>query len=113
MGGPNLHLVKSPLDVDRPATATEIRAANYLLAEVIHQSGGAPIFEGFNILTPENQRRILMQVRTVIWSLRHIPDDIDAWDKFAGDGLAWKDRTSQGVWLRYLDIASPMDKSLN
>lgn len=110
---PMMRLVKNPLDVDRPATAAEIRAANAMLAEITSASGGGAVMDGFSVLTPLNQRRILMQVRAIIWSLKHVADDAEIWDAFAGDDVMWKDRTSQGVFLRYLDLASPMDKSTN
>ena len=108
-----MHIVKNPLDVDRPATPAEIRAANAMIAEMTHQSGNAPVMNGFDLMTPINQRKLLMQVRAVIWSLKHVADDTQIWDAFAGDDVMWKDRTSQGVFLRYLDLASPMDKSTN
>ena len=46
-------------------------------------------------------------VRAVIKSLRQMAEDTQVYDAFAGDGVIWKDRTSQSVLLRYLDIASP------
>lgn len=105
----NIKLVKNPLDVDRPATDAEIRACNAMLCEISVAADGKPIFDGYSLLTPINQKRILMQVRAVIWSLKHLVDDEKIWDQFATDDVMWRDRTSQGVFLRYLNLASPMD----
>lgn len=56
----------------------------------------------------EGHRREWLGLADVaIDELRKAPDDPNIWNAFAGDGLAWKDRTSQSVFARYLDLISP------
>lgn len=47
----------------------------------------------------------VQQARNHIRALYELAPDM--WDEFAGDGLMWKERNSENVWKRYLDIASP------
>lgn len=107
---PMMRLVKNPLDVDRSATAAEIRACNAMLAEITHENDGAAVMDGFSVLTPINQRRILMQVRAVIWSLKHV--DQHTLDEMGKSDIQWCVGDINTVML-YIDSASPMDKSNN
>lgn len=48
--------------------------------------------------------------RAIINELHRLIDTPDIWDQFAGDGLLWKERTSQTVFHRYLDLISPPEE---
>lgn len=57
--------------------------------------------------SPELHAEWVNIARTVVAQLRLAVDDPTVWNAFAGDGLMWKERNSQNVFQRYLDIISP------